>query len=75
MKKFEKEIALLYKVNSADINALEDAKTTLMEIKEKFEEYQEMIDSSLHLIEKALDTGVNYIEAVEKIEEELETQA
>lgn len=75
MKKFEKEIALLYKVNSADINALEDAKTTLIEIKEKFEEYQEMIDITLHLIEKALDTGVNYIEAVEKIEEELEVQA
>ena len=60
------DIDLLYEANSADVEALEDAKITLNVIKEVDPGiYDEIIDSSLALIEKAL--GMSYSDAMERV--------
>ena len=60
------DIDLLYKTNSADIEALEDAKITLNVIKEvEPGTFDEIIDSSLALIDKAL--GMSYGDAMERV--------
>jgi hypothetical protein len=60
------DIDLLYQANSADVEALEDAKITLNVIKEVDPGvYDEIIDSSLALINKAL--GMSYSDAMERV--------
>jgi hypothetical protein len=60
------DIDLLYTTNSADIEALEDAKITLNVIKEVDPgTFDEIIDSSLVLIDKAL--GMSYGDAMERV--------
>jgi len=60
------DIDLLYTANSADIEALEDAKITLNVIKEVDPgTFDEIIDSSLALIDKAL--GMSYGDAMERV--------
>jgi hypothetical protein len=60
------DIDLIYKANSADIDALEDAKITLNVIKEvEPGTFDEIIDSSLALIDKAL--GMSYGDALERV--------
>ena len=60
------DIDLLYTTNSADIEALEDAKITLNVIKEVDPgTFDEIIDSSLALIDKAL--GMSYGDAMERV--------
>lgn len=55
-KKLEADIDLLWQVNSADIEALEDSKATFEILKNKAPlKYQSMIYQSLALISKALD--------------------
>lgn len=55
-KKLEADIDLLWQVNSADIEALEDAKATFEILKYKAPlKYQSMIYQSLALISKALN--------------------
>lgn len=62
----QEDIDLLYKANSADIEALEDAKITLNVIKEvEPGTFDEIIDSSLDLINKAL--GMSYSDAMERV--------
>ena len=62
----EDDIELMWKVNSADIEALEDAKLTLTAIKEADPEiWGEIIDESLALINKAL--GMSYSDAMERV--------
>lgn len=60
------DIDLLYEVNSADIEALEDAKITLRTIKEvEPDTFDQIIDESLALIDKAL--GMSYGDAMERV--------
>jgi hypothetical protein len=60
------DVDLLYTANSADIEALEDAKITLNVIKEVDPGvYDEIIDSCLALINKAL--GMSYGDAMERV--------
>jgi hypothetical protein len=62
----QEDIDLLYEANSADIEALEDAKITLNVIKEVDPGvYDEIIDSSLALIDKAM--GMSYGDAMERV--------
>lgn len=62
----EADIELLWQVNSADIEALEDAKFTLTAIKEADAgTWDEIIDESLTLINKAL--GMSYSDAMERV--------
>ena len=61
----QEDIDLLYKANSADIEALEDAKMTLNVIKEMEPTFAEIINSSLSLIDKAL--GMSYGDAMERV--------
>jgi hypothetical protein len=62
----EADIELMWQVNSADIEALEDAKFTLTAIKEADAGmWDEIIDESLALINKAL--GMSYSDAMEKV--------
>jgi hypothetical protein len=62
----QEDIDLLYAANSADIEALEDAKITLNVIKEVDPGvYDEIIDSSLALIDKAM--GMSYGDAMERV--------
>jgi hypothetical protein len=61
----QEDIDLLYQANSADIEALEDAKMTLNVIKEMEPTFGAIIDSSLALIEKAL--GMSYGDAMERV--------
>jgi hypothetical protein len=62
----EADIELMWQVNSADIEALEDAKITLNVIKEVDPGvYDEIIDSALVLINKAL--GMSYSDAMERV--------
>lgn len=62
----QEDIDLLYEANSADIEALEDAKITLNVIKEVDPgTFDEIIDSSLALINKAL--GMSYGDAMERV--------
>jgi len=60
------DIDLLYTANSADIEALEDAKITLNVIKDvEPGTFDKIIDESLALINKAL--GMSYGDAVERV--------
>ena len=62
----QKDIDLLYEVNSADIEALEDAKETLRILKKVHEGvFETIIDESLALIDKAL--GMNYGDSFERV--------
>jgi pimeloyl-CoA synthetase len=62
----QEDIDLLYQVNSADVDALEDAKITLTVIKEaEAGVYDEIIDEALALISKAL--GMSYGDAMERV--------
>ena len=62
----QEDIDLLYEANSADVEALEDAKITLNVIKDVDPGvYDEIIDSSLALIDKAL--GMSYGDAMERV--------
>ena len=65
-KELEADIDSLWEVNSADIEALEDAKSTLQILKKSAPtEFDEMIDESLALIGKAL--GMSHSDAFERI--------
>jgi hypothetical protein len=60
------DIELMWQVNSADIEALEDAKFTLTAIRESSDGvYDGIIDESLALIGKAL--GMSYSDAMERV--------
>ena len=60
------DIDLLYTANSADIEALEDAKITLNVIKDvEPGTFDKIIDESLALIDKAL--GMSYSDAMERV--------
>ncbi len=62
----EADIELMWQVNSADIEALEDAKFTLNAIRESSDGvYDKIIDESLALIGKAL--GMSYSDAMERV--------
>lgn len=62
----QEDIDLLYEANSADVEALEDAKITLNVIKDVDPGvYDEIINSSLALIDKAL--GMSYGDAMERV--------
>jgi hypothetical protein len=61
----QEDIDLLYEANSADVEALEDAKITLNVIKEMEPTFAGIIDPSLVLIEKAL--SMSYGDAMERI--------
>jgi hypothetical protein len=62
----EADIELMWQVNSADIEALEDAKFTLTAIREaEAGVYDKIIDESLALIDKAL--GMSYSDAMERV--------
>jgi hypothetical protein len=64
--KLEADIDLLWQVNSADIEALEDAKMTLNGIRTiEAGAYDEIIDSSLALINKAL--SMSHGDALERV--------
>jgi len=74
MSSLQQDVDLLYKVNSVDIAALEDARATLDAIKSADPEtYDEMIDESLRLIGIALNTSC--ADAIERIAEKLGVQA
>jgi hypothetical protein len=66
----QNDIDLLYEVNSADIEALEDAKETLNVLRLLHDEgvFQEIIDESLVLINKALK--MNYGDSMERLVEQ-----
>jgi len=59
------DIELIYQANSADIEALEDARYTLCAIQKTDSAYDEMINESIRLIDKALK--INFIPVVEKL--------
>jgi hypothetical protein len=59
------DIELIYKANSADIEALEDARYTLLAIQKTDSAYDEMINESIRLIDKALN--INFIPVVERL--------
>ena len=62
----EEDIELMWKVNSADIEALEDAKITLTVLREvEAGVHDEIIDECLALINKAL--GMSYSDAMERV--------
>lgn len=61
----QEDIDLLYEANSADIEALEDAKITLNVIKEMEPTFAGIINTSLALIDKAL--GMSYGDAMERV--------
>lgn len=70
MNDIQKDIELLFKLNSSDIEALEDARFTLEAIKDADPgTYDEIINESLRLINKALD--INPMQTIEKIAEQL----
>lgn len=70
MNNFQKDIDLLYEVNSADLEALQDAQFTLEAIKESDPgTYDEIINESLRLINKALN--ISYADAIARIAEKL----
>lgn len=74
MNNIQKDIDLLVKVNSADIQALEDARFTLEAIKEADPgTFDQIIDESLKLIHKALDMSCG--DAIDRIAEQLGVQA
>lgn len=59
------DIELIYQANSADIEALEDARFTLSAIQKTDSAYDEMINESIRLIDKALN--INFIPVVERL--------
>ena len=59
------DIELIYQANSADIEALEDARYTLSAIQKTDSAYDEMINESIRLIDKALK--INFIPVVERL--------
>jgi len=66
----QSDIDLLFKLNSADIEALEDARFTLQAIKDADPgTHDEIINESLRLIYKAL--SINCADAIERIAEQL----
>lgn len=66
----KEDIEILQRINSADIDALNDAKFTLEAIKETDPgTYDEMIDQSLRLIDEALN--ISCVDAIERIAEQL----
>jgi len=70
MNDIQKDIELLFKLNSADIEALEDARFTLEAIKDADPgTYNEIINESLRLIDKAL--SISCADAIERIAEQL----
>ena len=74
MNNFKSDIDLIVSVNSADIEALEDARMTLQSIKEADPgTYDEIIDESLRLITKAL--GISVGESIERVADKLGVQA
>lgn len=67
------DIDAILLVNSADIEALEDAKFTLQSIKDADPgTYDEIIDESLRLIRKALNLTCH--DAIDRISEQLGVQ-
>jgi len=73
MSEIQSDIDLLWRVNSADIDALEDARMTLQSIKKADPgTYDEIIDESLSLIAKALSMMPGG--AIERIAQKLETE-
>lgn len=74
MNSLQADIDLLYTVNSADIDALEDARCTLESIKNADPGvYDEIIDESLRLINKAL--GMSIGESIDRIADQLGVQS
>jgi hypothetical protein len=70
----KEDIEILQRVNSADLDALNDAKFTLEAIKEADPgTYDEMIDQSLRLIDEALN--ISCVDAIERIAEQLGVEA
>ena len=70
----KEDIEILQRVNSADLDALNDAKFTLEAIKEADPgTYDEIIDQSLRLIDEALN--INCVDAIERIAEQLGVEA
>ena len=70
----KEDIKILYRTNSADLDALQDAKFTLEAIKETDPgTYDEMIDQSLRLIDEALN--ISCVDAIERIAEQLGVEA
>lgn len=70
----KEDIEILQRVNSADLDALNDAKFTLEAIKEADPgTYDEIIDQSLRLIDKALN--ISCVDAIERIAEQLGVEA
>lgn len=66
----KEDIEILQRVNSADLDALNDAKFTLEAIKEADPgTYDEIIDQSLRLIDEALN--ISCVDAIERIAEQL----
>ena len=66
----KEDIETLQRVNSADLDALNDAKFTLEAIKEADPgTYDEIIDQSLRLINEALN--ISCADAIERIAEQL----
>jgi hypothetical protein len=73
MNSLQQDVDLLYKVNSLDIAALEDARDTLDAIKEADPYWNEMIDESLRLIGIALN--ISNADAIERIANKLGVKA
>lgn len=70
----KEDIETLQRVNSADLDALNDAKFTLEAIKEADPgTYDEIIDQSLRLINEALN--ISCADAIERIAEQLGVEA
>ena len=70
----KEDIEILQRVNSADLDALQDAKFTLEAIKEADPgTYDEIIDQSLRLINEALN--ISCVDAIERIAEQLGVEA
>lgn len=70
----KEDIEILQRVNSADLDALNDAKFTLEAIKEADPgTYDEIIDQSLRLIDEAL--SISCVDAIERIAEQLGVEA
>ncbi len=70
----KQDIDLLFRVNSADLEALQDAQFTLEAIKNADPgTYDEIIDQSLRLIGQALNLSCT--DAIERIADELGVKA
>ena len=70
----KQDIDLLLRVNSADIEALNDAQFTLEAIKDADPgTYDEIIDQSLQLISQALDISCS--DAIDRIAKQLGVEA